>query len=77
MIAFNMAMNKVKDEWKGATCGIILELESCFMGENTLIKVKANVTMLRFSCFNVKNHNNVASHSKALMKMFLIYYENM
>jgi hypothetical protein len=56
--------------------GIILELENCFMGANTLIRAKANVNMLKFSCFNVKNCINVASHSKALMKMFLIYYEN-
>jgi hypothetical protein len=77
MVAVNMAMNKVKDECKGATCGIILELENCFMGANTLLRAKANVTMLNFSCFNVKNYTNVASRSKAFMKMFLIYYENM
>jgi hypothetical protein len=70
MVAVNMAMNKVKDECKGATCGIILELENC-------LRAKANVTMLNFSCFNVKNYTNVASRSKAFMKMFLIYYENM
>jgi hypothetical protein len=30
-----------------------------------------------FSCFNVKNNDDVASQSKTFMTMFLIYYGNM
>jgi hypothetical protein len=32
--------------------------------------------MLNFSCLSIKICNNLTSHSKTFMTMFIIYYEN-